>query len=623
MVTSKDLGAKLGPRMAQLMAQASTAAFGSRLPLEHQLRVNSTRTIVDWMGGEFGQVMSPFADKVLNRTDIDPTVRRVLKNMTSGANQWQALAGMAWGASGVTSMLGTIMNNYLAPLTFETVSKDPLLVPDIGVVTQLFARGWIDIGLWAYAMQGQGIASDWADAMLNAAKTIPDVATVLMLLNRGLIGSQQAQQYLVRGGYTQEDALTLMDTASQVLSPADLALATLRGTIDANTAYQVGAQSGVDRGDMDILISNAGEPPATDALLLLWRRGQIDDATLERGIKQSRVRDEWIPQIKQLGIMPPSPAEVIDALVTGQTDQGTAQERYRQAGGDPTWFDTAFHTGGESPTPNELAVLANRGLIPWTGTGPATVSYEQGFKESRFKDKYLPYYRQLHVYLPPPRTVTALLNSGAIDKTEATKLLLDQGLDASLVAAYVDDSHKTKTAKQRELAVSEIELLYQERAITADDATGMLTALGYDAEDAGFILATADLQRLRKYTEAVITALHSKYVHHLIDRSTASSDLDKLGVASDQRDQLLVLWDLEASATVKRLTEAQVVSAAKKGILTAEEALAALMDQGYPQFDATILLLNGGVRVTPTVTGGSPPSSAGGGGGVVGSPVVG
>ena len=604
-----DLGSKLGPRLAQLAAQGATAAFAGRLPLEHQLRVNSTRTVVDWMGAEFGQVMSPFANKVLNRTDIDPDVRRVLTNMTSGANQWQALAGMAWGASGVSSMLGTIMNNFLAPLAYETVSKDPLLVPAYSEVTQLMARGWIDSGNWAYAMAGQGIGQPWADALLNAAKTLPDVATVLAFLNRGMIGSQTAQEYLIRGGYTQEDALKLIETAAQPLSVPDAALALLRGSIDLARAQKAADDAGVSHEDLQVIVDNTGEPPAVDELLLLWRRGQIDDALLEKGIRQSRLRDEWIPQVKQLGIMPPSPAEVIDSLVTGQTDRGTAETRWRQAGGDPTWFDTAFHTGGESPTPNELATLANRGIIPWTGTGSGQVTYEQGFAESRFKNKYLPYYRQLAVYLPPPRTVSALLNSGAIDAAEATKLLLSQGLDPALISAYVDHAHKAKTAKQRELTVTEIELLYQDRAITGDDATTMLLALGYDAQDAAFVLATADLQRLRQYTEKVVTALHNKYVGHLIDRSTASSDLDALGVASDQRDQLLVLWDLEASANVRRLTEAQIVSAAKKAILTWDEAFAALQNIGYPTFDATVLLLEGGVKggtVTPTGTPGSP-----------------
>lgn len=605
----KNLGAKLGPRLGNLMVQGATQAFRERMGLEHQLRVNSTRTIVDWMGLEFGQVMSPFADKVLKRSDIDPDVARVLKNMTSGANQWQALAGIAWGASGVTSMLGTIMNNYLAPLTYQTVSKDPLLVPEPSLLPQLLARGVINEGQYAYAMAGQGFDSVWQGALYNAALSWPDEGTLLQLVRLGLLSEQEMIDTLGKGGFTSEFAVKIAALKDLPLTAADAALAQLRGIMSQADAYAVGAKNGVSAADMDVLVQNTGEPPATEALLLLWRRGQISTAELEKGIRQSRVRDEWIPAIKQLGIEPPSPAAVIDSLVTGQTDEGTARRRWDEAGGDPSWFDTAWHTGGEAPTPNELAVLANRGIIPWKGTGSQVVSYEQGFKESRFKDKYLPYFRQLHVYLPPPRTVTALLNSGAIDKTEATKLLLEQGLDPALVAAYTDDAKRHKTAKQRQLQVAEIELLYQEQAITETEATGYLQALGYDAQDAAFVLQTADLTRLRKYTDAVLNALHSKYVNHKIDRSTASSDLDALGVAAKQRDALLALWDLEASATVRRLTEAQVISAFKKKIVSLPEAKQMLLEQGYPDRDADILLLIAGAPangIPPVPAPGSP-----------------
>lgn len=604
-----SLGTKLGPRLAQLMGQAATASFSTRLPLEHQLRVGSTRTVVDWMGMEFGQVMAPLTDRVLKSKDIDPDVRRTIENMTSGANQWQALAGIAFGGSGIMSMLGTIMNNYLAPLTFQTVGHDPLLVPDPGVVSQLMARGLIDPASWQYAMSGQGLNSTWAQAMFEAAHTYPDVATLLTLWNRGIISDTQFEFFMVRGGFTQEMALTVLQTALVPLSVPDAALAVLRGNIDMGRAQKAAKDNGVTADDFAVIVDNTGEPPALQELLLLWRRGQVDDATLERGIRQSRVRDEWIGTIKKLGVMPPSPAEVIDSLVTGQTDMGTAARRWAEAGGDPTWFTTAWHTGGESPTPTELAVLANRGIIPWTGTGPTVTSYEQGFKESRFKDKWEPYYRELGVYLPPPRTVTALLHSGAIDRAEATKLLLDYGMDAQLVAAYTDDAHRAKTAKQRELAVGEIDALYQERAIARTDAAAMLVALGYDQTDADFILTISDLQRERKYTDAVIAAVHSRYTHHLIDRSTASSDLDAVQLAADQRDALLALWDLEASVNVKRLTEAQITSAYKKGIFTQDEAKTALMDQGYPDFDATVILLLAGaphVTGTPTGTPGRP-----------------
>lgn len=584
------LGAKLGPRIADLMAQGTITARKGLHHVEHDVRVHANKTIIHWMGHEFGNVMAPLTDEILRTKDMPPQVKQALTNMTSGRHQWQALAGMAFGGSGVMNALGTIMNNYLGPLIYETVGKEPVLVPDTGTVTGLMARNLIPTGLWSYAMQGQGINLTWAEAMMEGVRPQPDLGTLTQLLRMGLLTPDRVQEYLVHAGFAQETALNMIAAQVVPLSVADAALATLRGNISLADAQHVAHLNGVSNADLDVMVGNTGEPPALEALLQLWRRGVVGDALLERGIRQSRVRDEWIPTIKQLGITPPSPAEIINSLVTGQTSQGEAQTRWQQAGGDPTWFQTAYHTGGEAPSPGQLGELANRGVIPWTGTGSTTVSYEQGFAESRFKNKYLPYYKELAVYLPPPRTVTALLNSGAITRDKAQHLLMDVGMPADLAAAYTIESHKVKTAKQRELAVTQIESLYMDRAWTRVEAEKAIVGLGYDKQDADFILHIADVARERRYTEAVISTVHSRYTHHVIDRSVASSDLDKILTDTGERDALLALWDMERSVQIRKLTEAQVLKAKKNGIITADDATARLIDMGYSDVDAAILM---------------------------------
>lgn len=585
------LGAKLGPRMAQLMADATVAARRSLLHVDHDVRVHANKTIIHWMGHEFGNVMAPLTDEILRTKDMPPQVKAALQNMTSGRHQWQALAGMAFGGSGVMNALGTIMNNYLGPLIYETVGKEPVLVPDTGTVTALMARNLIPTGLWSYAMQGQGLNLTWAEAMMEGVRPQPDLGTLTQLLRMGILNATQVEEFLVHAGYAQETALNMIAAQVVPLSVADAALATLRGNMSEADAEHVAHLNGVSVADLQVMIGNTGEPPALEALLQLWRRGAIGDALLERGIRQSRVRDEWIPTVKQLGIQPPTGAEIINSLVTGQIGAGEAQTRWQQAGGDPTWFETAFHTGGESPSPGQLGELANRGVIPWTGTGPTATTYEQGFSESRFKNKWLPYYKQLAVYLPPPRTVSALLNSGAITRDKAQHLLMDVGMPADLAAAYTIESHKVKTAKQRELAITQIETLYMDRAWTRVQAEKAIIGLGYDQADADLILHIADVARERRYTEAVISTVHSRYTHHIIDRSTASTDLDKILASTEERDALLALWDMERSVQIRRLTEAQVIKAKKAGIFTEEEALAKLVEMGYTDADAAVLIL--------------------------------
>lgn len=587
---NSHLGSKLGPRVAALVSDATVATRQALFDTEHRLRVLSARTVVDWMGLELGQVMAPLTDPILKRRVLPPDVQRVMENITSGRNQWQALAGMAFGASGASSALGTIMSNYLAPTTYAAVGADPLLVPGVGEVAQLVARGRIPQDVGREAAAWQGIDASWFDALTAASATYPDLTSLIQLWRQGRIGEGEIADTLHAAGFPEHWAALLPDLAKAPLSVADAALAVLRGTIDLGRAEEVARLNGVDTDDLRVIIDNTGDAPAVEELLGLWRRGAIDDATLERGIRQSRLRDEWIPTIKQLGIVPPSPGEALDALLKGQTDEGTARSRYEHAGGDPTWFQTAYATAGSSPTPTELGVLANRGIIPWDGLGQQTVSFEQGFHEGQWRNKWEHVYRSLAVYLPPPRTITAMVNEGSLSHTEALDLLQKSGLSASLAAAYLTSGSAQKTAKHKELAAGEVELLYEGKAIDQATATGMLALLGYDEHEAAFILELADLRRVRKFLEQAIGTVHTEYTNHTIDRATASGQLDALQVPSGQRDDLLQLWDGERAIRSKRLTQAEIRSARKKDIIDDATALAKLVQLGYPEDDAAILI---------------------------------
>lgn len=585
-----QLGVKLGPRLAQLMAQATIATRQQMMDLEHRIRVESSRTVVDWMGLELGQIMAPLTDPILKSGTLPPAVQKVMENITSGKNQWQALAGMAFGSSGVSSTLSTIMSNYLAPTVYAAVGAAPALVPDIATLAQLAARGRVSYGHAEGAAAGLGINAGWFSSMVEASRVYPDLQTMIELWRKGVIGGGQITEVLQASGFPEDWASAVLRTAEVPLSVADAALAVLRGNLDMGTAQEVARLNGVSTSDLQVVIDNTGEPPALEALLQLWRRGVIGDDVLERGIRQSRVRDEWIPQIKQLGVAPPSAGEVLDALVKGQTDRATAERRWREGGGDPTWFDTAFHTAGASPTPDQLGVLANRGIIPWTGLGPDAVSFEQGFHEGQWRDKWQAAFRELATYLPPPRTVTAMFHEGSLTREEALSLLQKTGLSPELAAGYVNSGSSQKLAKHKELAVGEITALYADKAIDHDAAASMLQVLGYDQHEAEFVLEIADLARIRKFTEQAIGTVKTEYTNHTIDRAAASSRLDALQVPAGQRDDLLALWTGDRQIRSKRLTEAQVVRALKKQIIDAPTAIAKLVQLGYPEDDAQILI---------------------------------
>lgn len=587
------LGAKLGPRLAQLLVQAQVATRSKLQDTEHKLRVHSAQTVFEGIGHEFGLLTRLTQDYLLRDQPLPPELDEILTRVASGREQWLAITGMVTGMSGAPSAISTILSNYMAPAVRSAVSASPNLVPDIGTLAGLAARGIIPEALAAQVGHGLGYATGWTENLILAARSVPDITTLLELLRRGRIDAVHLEAWARRSGLSDDAIGPILDLQRVHIAPADAALALLRGVIDETQARAIAAVNGVTAADLDILVANTGEPPPMIELLSLWRRGKIDTARLDRGIRQSRVRNEWIDAIHMLGVIPPSPAEALEALLEGQVDRPEALRRYVEGGGDPTWFEQSFNTHGQAPSPVQLQDMANRGIIPWGGTGPGAVSFAQGFLEGPWRNKWQSAFRKAAEYLPPPRTITALVRAHAIDHATALDLLVKQGLNHELAAAYIAGASQDKVKPHRDLAVGEIRTLYRDHALDEAQAKAMLVGLGYDDQEAAFIVQVVDLERARVYIESAIGRVRSRYIGHTLDKGGAQTALDALGLAASQRDWLLGVWTIEREATVRRLTQAQVIRAHKRGLIDDADATARLVAMGYPQTDAAILIALG------------------------------
>lgn len=381
------------------------------------------------------------------------------------------------------------------------------------------------------------------------------------------------------------------------LSPADLADMVVRNFITAQDGVTRAARSGVDASRFNLLVQAAGDAPAPGDLATALRRGIIEEhgsgaesTSFDQGIREGRLSDKWINIIKDLAVQWPTPADALQAVLEGQVTESEGQQLYQRFGGDPTYYQLLYNTRGNAPTPTEAAVMANRGIIPWTGTGPDAVSFEQAFLEGPWRNKWEAPYRQSAQYLPPPRTVTAMLKDGSLTASQATHLLLQQGLSADLAAAYVNDAELTATADNKALTLSEVTALYEQRLISQADAKQLIEALKFSPANADLLLALADLSRSISAINTAVSRVQTLYINHKITRDTAVNSLNTLRVPADQVAAIVATWDLEVSVNVKTLTESQIVDAWAAQIITIDQAMTELTNIGYTPFDAWVLL---------------------------------
>lgn len=383
------------------------------------------------------------------------------------------------------------------------------------------------------------------------------------------------------------------------LTPAQLADMVVRNIIPIGPATQYAKESGIAAADFARMVADAGEGPAPGDLAEALRRGVIpehgtgtDAVSFEQGIAESHLRNKWIGTIKALAIREPSPEDALNALLQGQIPLQMAKDLYSRFGGDLEHFQWLFDSRGTAPSPVELGLMANRGVIPWDGEGPTVTSFHQGILEGPSRDKWEEVYRKLAEYVVPPRTVTAMVREGSLDDQQALAEYQKSGLSPQMAAAYLTSAHHMKTQPQRDLTTSQVVQLYKDRIIDTAEAKLLLNALKWSDEDVAFLLDVADFEVEQTRVRAGISKIHSLYVAHKIDAVKATTELDAFNVPGAGRDKMIQDWNIERDANTPTLTRAEIVDAVYYEIIDIPTGIAMLQDLGWSADDAAILIGN-------------------------------
>lgn len=587
---SREIGDKLGVRLSRLVTQNIVATRRSLAPIEARISAAAGQQLIDRAGREVASLHKLVFDAAqeMKSDRPHPALDELLQRVSSGEHQWEGLAGM--GQNVAMGALGSAVSNFVFPLTAAINLADRSTPVDANTAALAVAAQLADYSAGDETAGAWGLTAAAFEILVELARNYPDVTDALEMMRRGQLGADDVKTILARTGVPDAYAGAWLALAENPLSAADAALAVLRGNMSQADGLAVAAENGLTADSFNILIGNTGEPPAIEEMLMLNRRGELSDELLTKAILQSRIRNEWIPYVLKLSVEPPSAADVLNALVQGQISESEAETRFKQAGGDPTWFQTAYDSTAESPSPTQLAEMANRGIIPWEGTGPQAVTWLQGFHEGRWKDKWADAFKAIAVYHPPPREIATLVKEGGLSQDQAMALWEQAGLSPDMAHMYWTAAHYNKTTTIHQLAESQITKLYHDLALSRDEAASMLESINWTKIDANYLLDIVDFQREASYLEKAISKINSLYITGKIAWNSASAALATLELPTSQIEALKKTWDLEAEANVKILTAAEVTDAWYYQLMDVNTASDYLQSLGYSAQDAWYLL---------------------------------
>lgn len=566
-----------------LIVQGMVYAHSRLASIKHKLAMAVFHAISDEISEEVDTTMGPFLSKLHAMTPKDHPAYPAIHFMHTASGQLKALAGTGLQISGLLGSISTIMNNELAPVVYEYVKLNPHILPDPSVAAQMAAAGLISESLADDVGASQGVNAGWMHNMIMLTKTWPDLATGIEFLRRKLVSPDQFALWMGLNGVDESVVGLMLNLVGTPLSPADLALAVLRGNMDQATGAAQAFESGVSPDQFNTIVLNTGEPPGLQQLLEGYRRGFIDQATLQKGIRESRYRDEWIPLLEKLRYEPMSVADAVNATVQNQLPAEVARSYADQNGLQPGDFDILLNTAGEPLSRTELEELYNRGLV----TKDQVI---QGLRESRLKNKYNEYAFALHSKVLPVYSLQRALRYGGVKVPDAIRIAMESGYSKEDSTILVNAGSAERLQAFKDKVLSAVIALYEDNLVAAADASSVVEAMGFSADEAAFVIKGSEFRREAHVLNSVVNAIKSKFVEHHITSTEASNLVDAAGVPAAQRDYLLKLWEIESSAYTKTLTEAQVVKAVKKELITPDDGIARLVNMGYNQGDAILLI---------------------------------
>lgn len=397
------------------------------------------------------------------------------------------------------------------------------------------------------------------------------------------------------------------------LSPSNAATAVARGlnlgdppTVNVpQWAYDQAAQTGTSKEQMDLLASIVGLPPALQELFELYRRGDITLDEVKQGLREGDFRDDWIDRTIGLAHAWLTPLDFVRAAVQSQMTYADAREWANKTGletstqlplstggteATPDMFGLAFSIAGRPPGPAELGRMANRGIIPWTGTGADQTTFQQGIAESDVKTKWTDALRALTEYVPPPREVGTLLSHGAITAAQAEQLWQMSGVPADIARGYVYMTEQQHVSQDKLQAKSTITTAYYDQILSRKQALDSLGLLGYRGQVADEILAVTDFRRQMAQVNYVVRRVGTAYAAHKLTNADTLKALEEIGLETEQARAVLKIWDAERSAPLQIPTEAQITGAFHYGVITQDEAMSKLETLGYRPYDAWLIL---------------------------------
>lgn len=463
--------------------------------------------------------------------------------------------------------------------------NNPQRVPDLGLIAELVAGGKVTPAAGHNMANRLGYSNGTMDSLvwlaqnrlnfplmlrmwrLSAVNPAFDAATL-----SGLVDETLAHERLDWGyrGY-----LRALKTA-ELPGIGDIAYGVVRGILPAPSwvpvappttttnvkrfpmvnidPVQLAAALGYDEDMLRLMVGRSGLSLAPGLAAQAFFRGLIADDDYHLAIAEGDLRTEWADILRAASRQIPSTLDYTEAHLRGWISQQAMYDGAARHGTSQADTQLMYEVRRRPlSVPTITKALARGGTFDAT-QAPFADPYVASVHEANLGPEWYDLAEHMKYTYPSAFVLRALLKDGAIAAAEASQIMQYEGYPPAL----------------------------------ADKIAGAYAPTG----------ATVADPHVTKAENQLWTTTHKSYVAHEISDATATTALTAAGVTAAAVTPILTLWQTERDLIRKSLSAAQIKKAyttqttnpATGGAWTLQDAIARLLELGYDQADATVLL---------------------------------
>lgn len=577
------VGGGIASKIASIVADTTMATRQKAVPLTRDAFMVTQDAFFQLVGSEIRDTVGEIFTQIADDPDAPDWAKRTFNFLGRSHGQWQTFLAQNAAGQALSVGLGDLINNSLGPTIRRIISAAPMGIPDLAPLISEVARGLSADDHNSQEIRSHGLPEKYSRRLVRLAQHELAPADALEALNRGIISEGHARVAMRDAGFTASAIEPMIKLARKELTPEQAADLQNFGVIDQGQGEAIAARSGMTASDYKKLALGGGQPPAIEVLYDALRRGIINSDRFAKGVAQGPVRTEWTDVLEKLKQRNAPVSAALDAATQNLVPRDKAKKIWAEEGFPAEDFDWALESSGRPLSPEQAGELYNREIM-------SKRDVEQMFLESNIKNKYVPHIFKLAERIPPMELTVRMVREGAMTEAEGVKNLRHLGFNDHYARTLIDLGVRQSLEETKALSVGTIQELYEAQVIDRNMAVEGLKAHDYSEDAIEWILSVRDLRRDRQRLERAIGRVRARYVSGRLSDRDAQNALDALLVPAAARDEYLDTWEIERDVSRPLLTVSQIQQAMKIGYFTPDEALSLLMERGYSEADAGVLV---------------------------------